>query len=161
VSDEVKASIATQLATLVRTVDFPVAPFGFGSDIAGAADLDPNMRETNGLTTFALAEAIVRRLDCPRGALPDDKDYGIDLRSYVNRGVTAQDVRSLGGQIRSELSKDDRIDSTTVVLRPNSTGSILQIEIAVRPFDARLGGFNLTLSASSAAVLLEEIRSTK
>ena len=160
-SAEVKASIAAQLATLTQTVDFPIAPLGYGSDISGAYDLDPNMAEVRGLTTLALGQSIVRRLDTPRGSLPDDKDFGIDLRSYVNRGVTAQDVRALGGQIQNELRKDDRIRTAAIVVRSNATGSELRIEISIEPFDATLGGFTLTLSASSAAVLLEEIRSSK
>lgn len=157
-SQEVKEQIARDLASLVQIVDFPVPPYGFGSDISGDFDVDPNAREVKGSTTLALAQAIVRRLDCPRGGLPDDKDYGIDLRSYCNRGTTADALRSLGGQIKSELQKDDRIDTVTVRLSPTSTGSSLRVELAVRPVDPALGGFSLTLSASSAAVLLEEIK---
>lgn len=157
-SAEVKAQIAADLATLTQIVDFPVAPFGFGSDILGDSDLDPMMREVDAFATLALAQSILRRLDCPRGAMPDDKDYGIDLRSYCNRGMSANDLRSLGGQIRNELLKDDRIDTLTIKISPTPTGTSIAIEIAVRPFDATIGGFALTLSASSAAILLEEIK---
>jgi hypothetical protein len=157
-SAEVKAQIARDLATLVQITDFPVAPFGYGSDISGDFDVDPTAREVKAFTTLALAQALVRRLDCPRGALPDDKDYGVDLRSYCNRGVTANDLRSLGGQIKGELQKDDRVDTVTVRLAPSSTGTSLLVELAIRPVDARIGGFSLTLSASSASVLLEEIK---
>lgn len=159
-SAEVKAQIAADIATLTQATAFPVEPFGYGSDISGAYDVDPNAREVNGLTTLALAQALVRRLDCPRGALPDDGDYGIDLRSYCNRGVTANDLRSLGGQIKNELQKDDRVDTVVVRLAPSSTGTTMRVEVAVQPVDARIGGFTMTLSASDAAVLLDEIRST-
>lgn len=152
-----KAAIATELALLTKVQDFPVAPFGYGSDIRGASDLEPDLSEVDGFVTLALAEAIVRRLDCPRGALPDDKNYGIDVRSYVNRGTTVKDLRALGGQIRSEVLKDDRIEALTVIVTPNPTGSELRIELAVRPF-ATNGEFTLTLSATSAEILIEEIR---
>jgi hypothetical protein len=72
--------------------------------------------------------------------------------------VTANDLRSLGGQIKGELQKDDRVDTVTVRLAPSSTGTSLLVELAIRPVDARIGGFSLTLSASSASVLLEEIK---
>lgn len=157
-SDVVKTQIATDLATLTRIVDFPQPPFGYGSDISGAYDVDPNVRELPGDKTLVLAQAIVRRLDCPRGALPDDKDYGIDLRSYCNRGVTASDIRSLGGQIKGELSKDDRIDAVTVRLETTSIGTSLRVVLAVRPVDQAVGGFTLTLNASDASVLIEEIQ---
>ena len=157
-SAEVKAQIARDLAELTRIRDFPVAPFGYGSDISGTFDVDPSVRELPGNKALALAQAIVRRLDCPRGALPDDKDYGIDLRSYCNRGVTANDIRSLGGQIKGELSKDDRLDTVIVRLETASTGTSLRVVLAVRPVDQAIGGFTLTLNASDAAVLIEEMQ---
>lgn len=155
----VKDAIAEELATLERLVDPPVPPFGYGSDIRGTQDLDPSMRETDGRSTLALAEALVRRLDCPRGALPDAPDYGLDLRGYLHRGVTADQVRALGGQVRGELLKDDRVASLVVTVRPSADGRLLRLELAVSAIDPAVGDFALTLSASSAEVLLEEIRS--
>lgn len=151
-------AITTELALLEVLVDFPVSPFGFGSDISGATDIAADVAEVDPFSTIALAQAIVRRLDTPRGSLPDDKDFGIDLRSYANRGMTAADIQSLAGQIRSELLKDDRIDTLIVTVRPSSTGTSLGVELAVRPVDPQVGGFALTLSASSASILIEEIR---
>ena len=158
-SDTVKTAIETELATLTQLVDFPTEPFGYGSDISCDSDVDPLVREVNGFTTLALAEALVRRLDTPRGSLPDDDDYGIDLRGLLNRGSVAADIQQLAGQIRAELAKDDRVDTLTVTVAPSSTGTVLRVEVAVQPVDAEIGGFTLTLSASSASVLLEEIRS--
>lgn len=157
-SQTVTDRIAEELATLTQTVDFPVAPFGYGSDISCDFDVDPLVREVDGFAMLALAQAIVRRLDTPRGSLPDDKNYGIDIRSMVNRGVTADDVRALAGQIRSEIDKDDRVDSLTVTVAPNSVGSELRVELAVRPVDATIGTFTLTLSATSASILIDEIK---
>jgi len=157
-SEVAKATIAAELALLTQIVDFPVEPFDYGSDISGDFDVDPNADEVSGRTTLSLAQAIVRRLDCPRGQLPDDPNYGIALRSYANKGTTAREVRQLGGQIRAEVLKDDRVESLTVTVRPSSTGQTLTIELAIVPIDSAIGGFSLTLSASSSAVLLEEIR---
>ena len=158
-SQGVKSAIAAELATLTQIVDFPVAPFGYGSDISCASDVDPLVREVEAFSTLALAEAIVRRLDTPRGSLPDDKDYGIDLRGLLNRGSVSSDLQQLAGQVRAGLTKDDRIDTLTVKVAPSSTGSTLRLELSVRPVAAALGGFTLTLSASSSQILLDEIRS--
>ncbi len=152
-----KAAIATELALLTLVTDFPVEPFGYGSDISGDSDLAADLSEVDADSTLALAQAIVRRLDCPRGALPDDKNYGIDVRSYLNRGTTAAEIRQLGGQIRNEVLKDDRVESVVVTVQPNSTGSELRIELAIRPLSTA-GEFTLTLAATSAAILIEEIR---
>ncbi len=151
-------AIDSYLAELEREVDTPVEPFGYGTDLSCDSDLREDMGDVAGDTTLALAQALVRRLDCPRGSLPDDPDYGIDVRSYCNRGIAANEVRALAGQIRAELAKDDRVDTLTVTVKPSSTGSTLIVEVFVTPVDARLGGFALTLAVSSAELLIEEIR---
>jgi len=158
-SKTAKDAIASELALLTQSVSFPVDPFGYGSDISCDSDIDPNVAEVDPFSTLAIAQAIVRRLDTPRGSLPDDKDYGIDLRAYANRGVDTNAIESLAGQIRSELENDDRLGSVSVTVRPDSTGKSIGVELAVRPADPQTGGFGLTLSASSASILLEEIRS--
>lgn len=154
----VQEAIDSYLAELEREVDTPVEPFGYGSDLSCTSDLDERMTELAGDSTLALAQALARRLDCPRGALPDDPDYGIDLRGYCNRGVTAAEIRALAGQVRAELEKDDRVDQAAVTVTPFPTGSSLRIEAAITPVDHRLGGFALTLAVTSAELLIEELR---
>lgn len=153
----VKARIDEEVALLERTVDTPTAPFGYGTDISCDSDVDELARDVDGFTTLALAQAAVRRLDCPRGALPDDANYGIDLRSYLNRPTTSQELLALGGQVRNELKKDDRIDTVTVRTETFNAGTEMRLKIAIRPFDPRLGGFSLTLAVTSAGIVVEEI----
>lgn len=160
-SAEVKAVIAEEIAKLRRLVSFPKSPFGYGSDISGAFDVDPSMAETDPNSTLGLAQSIVRRLDCPRGENPDSKDYGIGLRQTINRGITAEEVNSMGGQISGEISKDDRIDRARVVVTPSDGGRLLTIAIQVSPVDPRLGTFSLTLAATSASILIDSIRQSR
>jgi hypothetical protein len=155
----VEAAIDAEIAALARVVETPTAPFGFGADLSCDSDLDP-ARELGGFDPLVLGQAIVRRLDCPRGALPGDPDYGIDLRAMVNRGTTADTIRALGAQIRAELTKDDRIDRVTVTVTPSPTGTSLRVQLGITPVDPAIGGFSLTLAVTSAAVLLEEMRAT-
>jgi len=157
VNATVADAIATETASLTREVATPTAPFGYGSDISCARDLEEGMPEVSGQTV--LAQALVRRLDCPRGALPDDGDYGIDLRSYLNRGLTVDQVRGLAGAIRSELTKDDRVDTVAVTVTPTPTGESIRVSIAVVPRDATLGGpFTLILAVTDGGALIEEMR---
>lgn len=151
-------AIAASLAELEPDVDTPVEPFGYGTDLWCDTDLREDMAMVDGSTTLALAQALARRLDCPRGALPDDPDYGFDLKSYCNRGLTTDAIRALAGQVRAEVEKDDRVDRASVTVTPTPTGSELRVELAVTPVDARLGRFDLTLALTSAEVLIEEIR---
>lgn len=156
-SEEVKTQIANELETLVQIVDFPTAPFGYGSDISGADDLDRTMAETEGFATLTLAQSLVRRLDTPRGTLPDDKNWGISVPAYLNNGSTDEGIRQIAGQIRAELLLDDRVDSLTVRVAPSSNARTLRIEVQVTPLAAAAGPFTLTLNASDAGLLLEEI----
>lgn len=141
----------------VSSPTVPTGALGYGSDLSCGSDLTDLMDEVDPFSQRALGEAIVRRLSTPRGSLPDDGDYGIDLRGYCNKGTTADDIRALASKVRTELQKDDRIDSVTVTVTPSPTGTTLAITLAVRPFDPNLGGFSLTLAVTSAAVLIQEL----
>lgn len=160
-SVEVKAHIATELAKIEQLVPFPEAPFGYGSDISGVTDLDPTMAEIGGQTTLIIAQSIVRRLDCPRGENPDVPDYGLGLRQFLNTPNSSEDINALGGQIRSELLKDDRIESLIIIVDPTNAGKNLRISLQIVPVNRDLGTFTLTLNASSAEILIEEINSER
>lgn len=153
----VRDAIAAELAELTQEQPYPVAPFGWGRDLNCASDLLETMGEVDPFSTLALGQAIVRRLDCPRGALPDDLDYGIDLRAYLNRGTAAAEIAQLATRIRTEITKDDRIDSAVVTVTPSPSGSSLGVAIRVTPVDAQIGGFSMTLAVTSAEVLVQEI----
>jgi hypothetical protein len=149
-------AIASETALLTREVPTPTPPFGWGADVSCDRDLEEGMPEVFG--DLALAQALVRRLDCPRGALPDDGDYGIDLRANLNRGLTVTEVRGLAGSIRSELTKDDRVDTVAVTVAPTPAGEVIRVSIQVTPRDAALGGpFSLTLAVTDGGVLVEEM----
>lgn len=158
---ETRVRIAEELALLDRIADFPSPPFGYGSDISGALDLSPVMAEVDGFTTLALAQSLVRRLDTPRGSLPDDKNWGISIASYLNAGVPSENIEQIAGQIRTELSLDDRVDALRVRVAPTATAGTISVSIQVQPIDPNLGPFLLTLNASDAGILLEQIESVR
>lgn len=151
------AAIDELTPTEERVMDAPVEPFGYGTDLRCRTDLTESMEETDPNSVEGLADAIVRRLDTARGTLPDDRDYGIDLRSYLNRGTTAAEIIALASQIRGELERDDRLAAVQVTVRPAPDGSELGVDLAVTPVDPRVGGFSLTLAVTSADIVLEEL----
>ena len=154
-SDTVRDAIAASIALETRIVAQPVEPYGYGSDVSCDTDVDPNVLELPGTSTLVLGQAIMRRLDTPRGSLPDDPDYGISLRSMLSTGTTAADVRRMAGQIHNEIRKDDRIDTLRVTVVPTPTGDELDITLVVTPVDA--GPFTMVLTVTSGATLLESI----
>ncbi|AKF06084.1 GPW/gp25 family protein [Sandaracinus amylolyticus] len=157
-SDLVRDAIAAELALLERELPTPAAPFGYGADLSCASDLTPTMESVDPFSTRAIAEAAARRLDTPRGSLVDDPDYGLDLRSYLNRGTTAADINTLADRVRTEVAKDDRIARVRVVVTPSADGSELRVALQIQPVDANAGPFSLTLAVTSAGVLIEELR---
>lgn len=154
-SNVVRTAIAAELALLEPVVELPAAPFGYGSDLSCDSDLTATMEEVDGSTTLALAQALFRRLDTPRGSLPDDKTYGIDLRSYCNRATSTAEIRELGARVRTELTQDDRVDAVSVVVTPATDGSSLAVQIGVTPVDPALGPFAMALAVTSSTVVLE------
>jgi len=154
----VATSISEGLAQLARILDAPVPPFGYGSDISCERDLDPAMAEVDPLSALALAQALVRRLDCPRGALVDDPDYGMDLRAELNRGTTTRDLNAIAARIRSELTKDDRVSSVKVTVSyADLVAREMTVSIVVTPVDATIGGFSMTLAVTSAEVVISSM----
>jgi phage baseplate assembly protein W len=146
-------SIAAGLAEIERLRDAPVEPLGYGVDLSCLTDLTSRMESISG--TQALFEALVRRLDCPRGALVDDGDYGFDLRGAMNRGLTRANLVGISAAVRAEMEKDDRVESASVTSTISSDGTELTVVARVRPFDESAGPFALTLAVTSGAALLE------
>lgn len=159
-SGPLRDAIAAELALLERVKSPPTAPFGYGYDLYCERDLREDMLEIDGNAQpqLFLALALVRRLDCPRGSMPDDPHYGMDLRAYLNRGSTTQEIRTLAGRIRGELEKDDRVQSVVVQVTPDSTGRTLAVAIKITAVDPSVGGFDLILAVTSADVLIAELR---
>lgn len=148
--------VEAELALVSRDVAIPVAPFGYGSDLSCTEDLGATMETVDPFSTRGIAEAIVRRLGTPRGGLPDDPDYGFDLRSFCNRGITLAERATIEAQTRAEITKDDRIDAADVSAAAGLDGRSLRVSIFVRPFGSA-GPFSLVLAVSDAGVLLEEL----
>jgi hypothetical protein len=156
-TDVVRDAITAELALLQRERRTPTAPFGYGTDLSCSSDLTPTMASVDAFSTRAISEAIVRRLDTPRGALVDDPDYGTDLRGFLNRGATAAELNALSDKVRAEVQRDDRVRSATVSLRMSEATRTLRVDIAVALVGTD-GAFRMTLAVTSADILIEELR---
>jgi hypothetical protein len=166
VSQLVLDAIAADVALLERHVDAPEGELGYGADLSCAEDLSEDFADVDPLSPRALAEALLRRLDCPRGTLPEASsptlvaaDYGMELQAHLHGPLTLGDVRRIEGAIRNELTKDDRVDSLTVNVTVTSDGSSFTVDLQVHPVDPRTGEFALTFAVTTAALLIEELRS--
>lgn len=153
----VLANIDAQIAELQRLVQPPEAPLFYGSDIACAFDCDPNMREVDPASVEAIGQDVIKRLTCPRGRMPDDGTYGLDLRGFCNRGVPYAELFALGGQVRLEVVKDDRIDDVAVTVTvPNQASNALRTGLVITPAEPTLQPFELVFVLTGDGALTVE-----
>ncbi len=102
-----------------------------------------------------VAEADFRRLTTPRGMLrggEEEQNYGLDLTERIGSVATKADAAALGGQIRSELMKDDRHDEVTVTVVRSISGPAESWNITV---EAKTGAGPFTLVLLASAVTVE------
>jgi hypothetical protein len=115
----------------------------FGVDLAGILDVGSTLVLTSGRR--ALAEALLRRLTTPRGSLFYDFDYGFDLRSFIS--APAPQPGYLEMQVRSELEKDERVESVEVEV--SFISETLTVRLTVTDGS---GPFKLTLAVTNLTV---------
>jgi hypothetical protein len=152
-NETVAQSLAAQLPTLIRMVDTPVGELAYGTDLSCVTDLHPELAEVDPTSPSAIVEAVIRRFLTPRGALLDDQDYGLDVRSHLSRGATQRDLRAITGALSGEAQKDDRVASATVTMQANSLGAKAQLQVLIMPADPELEAFDFTFAVSSSDVL--------
>lgn len=122
----------------------------YGRDISCATSLRTGRTSTK---ARLVAEAAYRRLSTPRGMLRGGEDeafYGLDLTELIGSVSTKADAAALPGRIRSELGKDERIESVDVVVTETTVGVaksfLVNIEAITSegPFTLKIGVTEVT-----------------
>jgi len=149
--------IAEYTAQLRREVSPPTGDLGFGGDLSCTDDLTSDMAEIDGDSPLAVAQSNYRRLTTAHGTLPDDPDYGRDVREFLNRGLTRLSLQEIPGQIRGELVKDDRNDPNKLSINMAIAADFKSFSLDIRGETAR-GPYSLTLAVTDGGVLLKEIQ---
>lgn len=149
-----------ELATLTRIVPAPVAPLGYGVDLACVADMLPTLAEVSPSLADGIRESLLRRLQTPRGFLAgidDDANYGFDVAGLLNTGTTEQALRGIEAGVRSEITRDDRVLSATVSAAYSSGTSTMTVSCLCIARDSSIGQFALVFSVNSMGVLSREV----
>jgi phage baseplate assembly protein W len=121
----------------------------FGTDIAGTTDLDSGLSLVSG--ERVLAEALVRRLTTPRGALFYAPDYGSDVRELLLARVDARALAAWRARIEGECVKDERVDRARAAIDFDFATETATISVAITSADRT---FRLTVSVSALSVEL-------
>lgn len=121
----------------------------FGRDLSCRDDLDPTMREVEGLEL--VVEAGYRRLITPRGEYPGDPDYGDDLARFLHEGVTAAELADIPVAAAAELRKEETVQTVDGSLTVNhKTGEVAVTLVGV----AAAGPFEFTMPVGSVSIEL-------
>lgn len=108
-------------------------PNHYGTDIGcGPAGIDETFSLVEGRQ--ALIEAIVGRLETPRGGLLDDPTYGLGVTAWVGKRADAAQLFAWGQALASEARKDDRVRQAKASLKPTHGGK-LRFVLAISPLD--------------------------
>ncbi|MCB9584545.1 MAG: hypothetical protein H6718_04075 [Polyangiaceae bacterium] len=120
-----------------------------GQDLLVTEDMDHLGRIDEGIRI--LVWDLIWRLRTARGKQLDDESYGMDLASYLHKGMTQREVITLPRLIEAELKKDERVDTVQATL--TQEGSVWRIRIEGT---SGLGPFRLIASVDEAAKLIFE-----
>lgn len=119
-------------------------PMDYGTDFDGVDDLHPSLREVSG--PLAVVQAIARRFMTPRGALFYDREYGFDLRAYVN--TSDPRVGAIVSGAQAEAEKDERVARAQVKVQWANESMTVFVTLELVLF----GTFRATLSVDEVSV---------
>jgi hypothetical protein len=152
--------VAAENAALTSIVPAPVAPLGYGVDLACVADISQSLAETAQSSTDGVRESLLRRLQTPRGFLGgigDDENYGWDVVGLLNAGTTEIALRNAEAGIRSEILADDRVETAVVAVSFEQSTNTLSVSAKCTARSADVGQFSLVFSVNTAGLLVQEV----
>ncbi len=114
-------------------------------------DLNPSSAMVSGRT--ALAQAIARRLQTPRGVLFDDPNYGFDVAGYLNDDLSTSDLGKIQSGITEECKKDARVIDASCVVTLSGSGDLLTLRAEISLVGAA-GPFALVVEVSNLGLAL-------
>lgn len=83
----------------------------FGTDFSAVDDIDASLTVADDATAFA--QALVRRITTPRGALWYAPAYGYDIGAHIN---TATAISTIETAAATELLNDERVTDAEVTI---------------------------------------------
>jgi hypothetical protein len=156
-SDIVRDAIAASIASLTQIVRTPTPPLNRGVDLVCIDDLDPRMTETDPDSTESIAQDAYHRITTTRGTMPDDEDYGRDVRQYLSGTADNAAILLAQGDLAREIAKDDRVDDVQVNITVDGARS-MRVQIVIEPANPALDSFEMVVTVTDGATLLEIIK---
>lgn len=130
-------------------------PGRFGTDIDAYFDVPIVWGLASGLRN--LGNQLARRLSTVLGTMPDDPNYGFDVRDFLNGGFTTAQLGQIQSGASRECLKDPRVQDCAAIFSWNSPLAAmtvtLQITTADGTFEFVLGVSDLTVELLDASVV--------
>lgn len=131
----------------------PTDEIGYGSDLYCYDDIRETGQTVDGLN--ALAQNIYRRISTDRGSVIGSPNYGLDIRSFLHRGLDPTTLIAVPALIELEVKKDVRVQKCTVTVLSRTDASIkLRITVQAITETGVAGQFDLTVNVTKAGVEL-------
>lgn len=150
----VPAPYVPPVTTVPTSIAFAADSFeDFGVDISTY----PELSDTFALITSrrSVAEVAYRRLSTDAGSLAFHSDAGLDLRLWLNEGVTDTRLFALREEVERELERDERVErcvaKVTFDAQTGALGVVVDLYTAEGPFTLTLRVTSLTLELLESA----------
>jgi hypothetical protein len=125
-----------------------------GSDFSGVDDIDSALTFLEGeeAEQVAFAEAIARHFETPSEGLWYDKNYGLDIRTFLVDQMPSQVVEGL---IQAEAKKDERCTSCSATITVLNAGLVNESwSLKIVPTATDGNTYELTMAVTTATVSL-------
>jgi hypothetical protein len=119
-----------------------MADVDFGTDFHSFPDFDFNLSTISGPPL--VVEASMNRLRTARGGLWYDRDYGTDVRQFVNSSASP---KSIARAVETEVEKDERVASASATVTREGQNILIVLRITTAS-----GAFTLTIAVSALTV---------
>lgn len=122
----------------------------YGQDVSTYPMLD-----TSGVNISqgrAIAECAVRRLMTGPDVLEYAESESIDLREYLSRGYTAEDLFEVEGDVERVLELDERVASVKATVTLAADGASFDVSVAITPEEGKT--FTLVVAVTAFTVEL-------
>jgi len=96
----------------------------------------------------AIKQSVYRRITTKRGTCPGSPHDGLDIREYLHGDIDSDAVNTLLPLLRTEILKDDRIETVTIDPTIFETHVRFRIHVTTRSY----GPFDLVVKANELDV---------
>ena len=136
---------------LAETPEAPVDLAGYGRDIYCYDDMRETAQEVEGLNV--VAQNVYRRLITDRGSLMGCPDYGLDIRSFLNKGLDPTTLLAIPALVELEIKKELRVQTANVTTLSHTSSSLsMQVFVEAVLETGEVGQFSLTCNVTKAGV---------